>query len=203
MMYSYVWTSGVRAMFAVWRLPESWIGPYFCVASAAHGVKHVSRGSVASAAVKARIVEFLLSGKTTAWRVIQRLRRRDVNPRGACRPKYASMSTRTAYRMASRRPGARAVAAAVVIGCVLALGPVPARAAPGMKHLLKQARRRIRHVVVIMQENRSFDSYFGTYPHADGIRMRHGVPSVCVPDPATGGCARPFHDPNDVNYGGP
>ena len=28
---------------------------------------------------------------------------------------------------------------------------------------------KIRHVVIIMQENRSFDNYFGTYPHADGI----------------------------------
>ena len=27
----------------------------------------------------------------------------------------------------------------------------------------------IQHVVVIMQENRSFDSYFGTYPGANGI----------------------------------
>src|SRR5207247_1256028 len=54
-----------------------------------------------------------------------------------------------------------------------------------------------------MQENRSFDSYFGTYPHADGIRMRHGIPTLCVPDPASGQCVRPFHDPNDVNLGGP
>ena len=28
---------------------------------------------------------------------------------------------------------------------------------------------KIKHVVVIMQENRSFDSYFGTYPGADGF----------------------------------
>ena len=28
---------------------------------------------------------------------------------------------------------------------------------------------KIRHVIVIFQENRSFDSYFGTYPGADGI----------------------------------
>jgi phospholipase C len=27
---------------------------------------------------------------------------------------------------------------------------------------------KIRHVIIIMQENRSFDSYFGTYPGADG-----------------------------------
>ena len=45
---------------------------------------------------------------------------------------------------------------------------------------------KIKHVVVIMQENRSFDSYFGTYPGADGIPMRNGVPTVCVPDPAHG-----------------
>src|SRR5579864_5012924 len=62
---------------------------------------------------------------------------------------------------------------------------------------------KIRHVVVIMQENRSFDSYFGTYPGADGIPMRNGVPTVCVPDPAAGGCQRPYHDTADVNGGGP
>jgi phospholipase C len=61
----------------------------------------------------------------------------------------------------------------------------------------------IQHVVVIMQENRSFDSYFGTFPGAAGIPMQSGVPSVCVPDPATGNCVRPFHDPNDSNRGGP
>jgi phospholipase C len=74
-------------------------------------------------------------------------------------------------------------------------GTRPARIAAGI--------HRIRHVVVIMQENRSFDSYFGTYPGADGIPMRDGVPTVCVPDPAHGGCQRPYHDPNDVNGGGP
>jgi phospholipase C len=62
---------------------------------------------------------------------------------------------------------------------------------------------KIRHVVIIMQENRSFDSYFGTFPGADGIPMNLGVPSVCAPDPATGWCNRPYHDPNDRNYGGP
>lgn len=54
-----------------------------------------------------------------------------------------------------------------------------------------------------MQENRSFDQYFGTYPGADGIPMQNGAPTVCVPDPATKQCVKPFHDPNDKNYGGP
>ncbi|HYL52694.1 MAG TPA: alkaline phosphatase family protein, partial [Acidimicrobiia bacterium] len=62
---------------------------------------------------------------------------------------------------------------------------------------------KIRHVVVIMQENRSFDSYFGTYPGADGIPMRNGVPDVCVPDPVQKACIRPFPDHADVNVGGP
>jgi phospholipase C len=57
---------------------------------------------------------------------------------------------------------------------------------------------KIRHVVVIMQENRSFDSYFGTYPGADGI-PKH----VCVPDPLRGGCRRPYHNRRDRNFGGP
>jgi phospholipase C len=61
---------------------------------------------------------------------------------------------------------------------------------------------KIKHVIVIMQENRSFDEYFGTYPGADGIPMKHGVPTVCVPDPA-GGCIRPWHNTADINGGGP
>ena len=62
---------------------------------------------------------------------------------------------------------------------------------------------KIKHVIIIMQENRAFDEYFGTYPGADGIPMKDGVPTVCVPDPETGQCVRPYHDPNDINYGGP
>ena len=62
---------------------------------------------------------------------------------------------------------------------------------------------KIKHVVIIMQENRSFDSYFGTYPGADGIPMKDGKPTVCVPDPRVGRCVKPFHDPKDLNHGGP
>jgi len=60
---------------------------------------------------------------------------------------------------------------------------------------------KIRHVVVIMQENRSFDSFFGTYPGADGIAAKNGQFTVCVPDPRTKGCDRPYHDPSLVNGG--
>jgi phospholipase C len=60
---------------------------------------------------------------------------------------------------------------------------------------------KIKHVVVIMQENRSFDSYFGTFPGADGINL---AAPPCVPDPGHGNapvCA--FLDHQDVNAGGP
>jgi phospholipase C len=62
---------------------------------------------------------------------------------------------------------------------------------------------KIRHVVVVMQENRSFDSYFGTYPGADGLPRENGRFTVCVPDPRTHICVRPFHDSRNRNSGGP
>ena len=63
---------------------------------------------------------------------------------------------------------------------------------------------KVQHVVVIMQENRSFDSYFGTYPGADGIPGLAGNPGKvpCIPDPRRGGCDKPYHDPKLVNGGG-
>src|SRR5262249_54418695 len=68
---------------------------------------------------------------------------------------------------------------------------------PGSRRRLRGIHT-IRHVIVIMQENRSFDSYFGTYPGADGI-----PPGVCVPDPRAKTCDRPYHDPYLLNRGGP
>jgi phospholipase C len=60
---------------------------------------------------------------------------------------------------------------------------------------------KIRHVVIIMQENRSFDSYFGTFPGADGLPARNGRFTVCVRDPRERRCQQPFHDPSQVNGG--
>ena len=62
---------------------------------------------------------------------------------------------------------------------------------------------KIRHVIIIMQENHSFDNYFGTFPGADGIPMKNGFPAVCVPDPASGQCVRPYHDSSLSDQGGP
>jgi phospholipase C len=92
------------------------------------------------------------------------------------------------------------ITAALAGGLLLA---AIAAGAPSRAHSAELGIHRIRHVVVIMQENRSFDSLFGTFPRADGIPMAHGSPSVCVPDPEIAGCVRPYHDPSLVNRGGP
>ena len=106
-------------------------------------------------------------------------------------------------------------AAVVVIGGAIVLATIggntvtPAararatRCSPARCVTVLRGIHKIRHVVVIMQENRSFDSYFGTYPKADGIPMRHGVPTVCVPDPKSGKCVKPFHQTSDLDLGGP
>lgn len=62
---------------------------------------------------------------------------------------------------------------------------------------------KIKHVVVIMQENRSFDNYFGTYPGANGIPMKNGVPTVCNVNPKNKVCVKPYHDRTAVDLGGP
>ncbi len=92
--------------------------------------------------------------------------------------------------------------APLIIILILVIG------AAGYLFLLNHSRtaggiHKIKHIVIIMQENRSFDSYFGTFPGADGIPMKDGQPTVCVPDPATGQCVKPYHDTNDKNAGGP
>jgi phospholipase C len=60
------------------------------------------------------------------------------------------------------------------------------------------------HLVFIVQENHSFDNYFGTYPGADGIPRRpDGTFAVCLPDPALGHCVTPYHSTNMETVGGP
>jgi phospholipase C len=110
------------------------------------------------------------------------------------------------------------VARALAIGVVLALSgvlslapgkggvtvtkaadlPQPARDSGSLQGIHK-----IQHVVIVVQENHSFDNYFGTYPGADGIPTQNGVPSVCVSAPKTGDCVAPFHDSSDSGFDPP
>ena len=99
--------------------------------------------------------------------------------------------------------------ALVAIACLIPVALVSCKSGgqrsvggPHGTYLVPAGIHKIKHVIIITQENRSFDSYFGTYPGAVGFPMRHGVPAVCVPNLA-GRCARPYHDKADINGGGP
>ena len=56
---------------------------------------------------------------------------------------------------------------------------------------------KIEHFVFIIQENRSFDSYFGTYPGADGIATGTALPGFLGREVAS------YHDTALKNRGGP
>src|SRR5438132_12749125 len=84
------------------------------------------------------------------------------------------------------RPLCGSMATALLAGVaasVLLISPPATASAEGGIH-------NIQHVIMIMQENRTLDEYFGTYPGANGI-----PPNVCVHDPTYGGCQKPYHDP--------
>jgi phospholipase C len=95
------------------------------------------------------------------------------------------------------------LAAAAVAAALLASGEAPGRSRDARAD--SQGIHKIRHVVIIMQENRSFDSYFGTYPGADGIPGLAGHPGTapCISDPRRHRCIHPYRDRHDLNYGGP
>jgi phospholipase C len=115
-----------------------------------------------------------------------------------------SLSKR-ARRRAARivAAGATAAIALLLASCSQQAGPQrsspdPRRSSPASSQpAARQGIHKIEHVVVIMQENRSFDSYFGTFPGADGTPAH-----TCLPDPFRHRCARPFHDRRDANTGG-
>jgi phospholipase C len=95
-----------------------------------------------------------------------------------------------------------------IVATALAVGLHTVGTAVTHTHVRSQAAapagiHKIQHVVVIMQENRSFDTYFGTYPGADGLPIANGKVSACVPDPQHGGCITPYLNEKDVNQGGP
>jgi phospholipase C len=107
-------------------------------------------------------------------------------------------------------PVAGCAAALVLAAAAAACSGAPAGPAaervtggPTGTYLVPTGIHKIKHVIVIQQENRSFDSYFGTFPGADGIPMKNGKPTVCVPDPQAKTCVAPYPDHADVNGGGP
>jgi phospholipase C len=99
----------------------------------------------------------------------------------------------------------RLLLSALVAGVISLVGVVPyVHDEPAHVHAAPPAGiHKIKHVVILMMENRSFDEYFGTYPGADGLPRRDGHFTVCSPDPRTHRCFLPYHDTSNRNTGGP
>ncbi len=70
----------------------------------------------------------------------------------------------------NRLSPARAIIIAIIIALLLPLGTVRVKAQTNASP--------IRHVVVVMMENHTFDNYFGTYPGANGIDGAPPIPEV-------------------------
>jgi phospholipase C len=79
----------------------------------------------------------------------------------------------------------------LVIGLALALGAAGLTRSVSYAGQSHEAQTPIKHLIVVMQENHTFDSYFGTYPGADGVS-----PTTCMPvdptDPSNKDCVKPF-----------
>jgi phospholipase C len=62
--------------------------------------------------------------------------------------------------------------------------------------------QKISNIVIVLQENHTFDNYFGTYPGAEGTIGKN----ICLPQKpnSTNNCVSPFHDSNltpvDMNH---
>jgi phospholipase C len=93
--------------------------------------------------------------------------------------------------------------AAVAAGYALFAHGAASHAPPHAQRSVVPGMDKIKHIVMVFQENRSFDSYFGTFPGADGIPTDRGEPLVCNMDPQSRRCIAPYHDARDVNVGGP
>jgi phospholipase C len=65
--------------------------------------------------------------------------------------------------------GAAQTAPHAVTATATARTPAQAAAAAQRKALILRLQQRVKYVFVLYQENRSFDSYFGTFPGADGL----------------------------------
>ena len=79
----------------------------------------------------------------------------------------------------------------IQIGAVILLASLPFAAHAAAAPADPPTKTPIKHFVVLMQENHSFDNYFGTYPKADGIPA-----GVCQPVnrlDTSKGCVKPFH----------
>lgn len=91
----------------------------------------------------------------------------------------------------------------LIVGLPVAAGPAAAQSSTPSPEEKSPTQTPIQHFIFLMQENHSFDNYFGTYPGADGIPA-----GTCIPvdpfDAANTECIEPYHiGENDVQLDDP
>ncbi len=97
---------------------------------------------------------------------------------------------------------------AVLSACVAAgatTGPASSsRATAAGTAAISTGLNKLDHLIFIVQENRSFDHYFGTFPGAHGFPTNaKGQITTCIPNPFLGRCSRPYHTKSYHQWGGP
>ncbi len=71
----------------------------------------------------------------------------------------------------------------------------------GKTHKGSSELEKIHNIIIVLQENHTFDNYFGAFPMADGTKGK----SICIPDsPGSSSCVEPYHNntltPIDLNH---
>src|SRR5580765_7497782 len=97
-------------------------------------------------------------------------------------------------RMTNRRDFLRAALSATAAGAALAFPPVIRRALAIPAHRRTGTIADVEHVVILMQENRSFDHYFGTLSGVRGFGDKNGRKHFFQREPS-GKTLHPFHLP--------
>src|SRR5271170_7501900 len=80
---------------------------------------------------------------------------------------------------------------ALALGLLTLLAPLGKDASPRAQAPMTAGppagMQKIQHIIWIIQENHSYDNYFGTFPNADGI-----PPSACLAEmPGSAKCVKP------------
>ena len=105
-----------------------------------------------------------------------------------------------------RLPALVVLAALSVMGLVAATCSPPSGEAASAPSIISgpvdPALGTLEHLIFIVQENRSFDHYFGTFPGADGLTFRDGRSTNCVPDPLLGHESCMYHETYLTQIGG-
>ncbi|MEX1046043.1 MAG: alkaline phosphatase family protein [Actinomycetota bacterium] len=113
-------------------------------------------------------------------------------------------ASRTRRGGQNRAHSRRKLLACFVLVTLLSVSSTPISPAPGARAISRLGIRKIKHIIIIVQENRSFDHYFGTYPGANGIPRRpDGKITDCNPHPILKKCLKPYRTSEDLNIGGP